>query len=179
MIKDLFQLHKDIADVISLQLPSVPIVIRNQDNPEFDNYISFKLTNWTQTGTDISGYSNINPSDTSYTTTSIWRVLLSIWCIGNDSEQNALHLAHSLNKLPVLDSFSAIDLAYSRKDPIKFAPRSVVDGWQPRHIVDVYFNTFLTDTDQLEFWDSVEITSEVVGETGTTVVSRVDNIDLN
>lgn len=179
MIIDIIKLHTDIAKVLRLKIPSnIPIGIAEQGNPSFPNWVSYKLTKWQQLGSDISGYDDDDPNNSDYTTRSVWRITLQVVGIGNYSEQYVVNLAHNLNKITYLDSFSDIGLYYLNHEPIRPAPRAVGTGWEQRHILDINFNITLSDTDELDFIDTVEITHEVENELGDVVFTRTDEIDI-
>lgn len=179
MITDLIKLHTDIAKVLRLKIPvDIPIGIAEQGNPSFPNWISYKLVKWQPLGQDISGYDNNNLNSSSYTTHSVWKVTLQIVGIGNLSEQYVLNLAHNMNKPTYLDSFSAIGLDYLNHATIRSSPRAVGTGWEQRHILDVNFNTTLSDTDQIDFVDIIEVTHEIQDTDGDVLLTRTDEIDI-
>lgn len=178
MITDIHNLQKEISKIIKLKITGVPVLIAEQDNPSFDNWVSFKLTNWTQLGGEIQGYEDYDDDSSDFSTSTVWRVTLQIAFVGLLSEQMAMTLAHNLNKITYLDNFTALGLSYLNTGTIKPAPRALTSGWEQRHILEVNFNTTLSDTDQLDFIDVIEITHEVENELGDVILSRTDEIDI-
>ena len=178
MIQNIHDLHKEIAKVIKLKIAGVPVLIAEQTNPSFDNWVSFKLTNWSQIGHEISFYDDENPDNSDFTTYTTWKVTLNIVTIGLQSEQMALTLAHNLNKGTFRDSFSVLGLVYLSQNPIRPSPKMVGDGWEQRHILDVNFNITISDTDEIDFVDTIEITNQVIDESGDVILERVDEIDI-
>jgi len=90
----------------------------------------------------------------------------------------ALTLAHNLNKGTFRDSFSVLGLVYLSQNPIRPSPKMVGDGWEQRHILDVNFNITISDTDEIDFVDTIEITNQVIDESGDVILERVDEIDI-
>jgi hypothetical protein len=178
MIIDIHNLQKEIGKVLKLKITGIPVLIAEQENPVVDNWVSFKLTDWKQLGGQIEGYDDEDLDNSEYTTSTLWRVTLNTVFIGLLSEQNALTFAHNLNKTPYLDSFSVLGLDYLNASAVKSAPRMLSTGWEQRHIVDVNFNIAISDTDELDFVDIIEVTHEVEGELGNVIFSRTDEIDI-
>lgn len=179
MITDIIKLHTEVAKILRLKIPSnIPIGMAEQGNPSYPNWISYKLTKWQSLGQAISDYDDDNPNNSDYTTHSIWRVTLQVVGIGNLSEQYIVNLAHQLQKLTYLDNFTEVGLVYLNHDPIRPSPRAVGTGWEQRHILDINFNITLSDTDQLDFIDTVEITHEIQNELGDVIMTRTDEIDI-
>ncbi len=179
MILNIHDLEKEISSVIKLKITGVPVLIAEQNNPSFDNWVSYKLKNWTQLGEEIQEYDDPeDPDNSDFSTSTVWRVTLQVAFLGLQSEQMAMTFAHNLNKITYLDNFSALGLYYLNTDTIKTAPRKVDSGWEQAHIVEVNFNITITDTDQLDFFNTVEITHEVENELGDVIVSRTDEIEI-
>jgi len=178
MIIDIHNLQKEISKVIKLKITGVPVLIAEQDNPSLSNWVSFKLTNWTQLGGEIQEYEDYDDNSLDFSTSTVWRVTLQVAFIGLLSEQMAMTFAHNLNKITYLDNFTVLGLSYLNTGTIKPAPRSLGSGWEQRHILEVNFNITLNDTDQLDFIDVVEITHEVEDELGDVILSRTDEIDI-
>ena len=96
---DIHYLHKEIAKILRLRVdPIYPVGIQGQENPPFDNWIAFKLTNWQQLGDQWEEYVDDDEDLIDYKTESHWRVTLNIVAIGLLSDQLAVQLSHQLNK---------------------------------------------------------------------------------
>lgn len=176
---DIHHLHKEIAKILRLRTNlSYPIGIQGQDNPSFDNWISFRLTNWKQMGDQGEEYVDEDLNSIDYKTESHWRVTLNIVTVGLLSDQLAVQLSHQLNKTFYLDSFEAIGLFYLNKSEIRHTPYKLASGWEQRHQFDVNFNILVSDTDELDFIDKIEITHEVIGETGDVIYTDTEEIDI-
>ena len=178
MIIDLHNLHKEIGKVIKIKITGVPVLIAEQNNPSVDNWVSFKLTNWRQLGGEIQLYDDEDQNNSDYSTYTTWRVVLNVGFIGLLSEQMALTFAHNLNKTTYLDSFTLLGLDYLNHTDIKPAPIRLATGWEQAHVVDVNFNIAISDTDELDFVDIIEVTTEVEDELGDVILSRTDEIDI-
>ena len=73
---DIHHLHKEIAKILRLRTNlSYPIGIQGQDNPSFDNWISFRLTNWKQMGDQWEEYVDEDLNSIDYKTESHWKLL--------------------------------------------------------------------------------------------------------
>jgi len=176
---DIHYLHKEIAKILRLRVSSeYPIGIQDQENPPYDNWIAFKLTNWQQLGDQWEEYVDTDLDSVDYKTESQWRVTLNIVTIGLLSDQLAVQLSHQLNKTFYLDSFEAIGLFYLNKSQIKHTPYKLSSGWEQRHQFDVNFNIIVSDTDELDFVDIIEVTHEVIGETGNVIYTDTEEIDI-
>lgn len=176
---DIHYLHTEIAKILRLRVDSqYPILIQNQENPPYENWIAFKLTNWQQLGGQWEQYVNTDLDSEDYETESLWRVSLNIVTIGLLSDQIALDLSHQFNKTFYLDSFEAIGLAFLNKSQIRYTPYQLASGWESRHQFDVNFNISISDIDEIDFVDKIEITHEVLGETGNVLLSNTEEIDI-
>ncbi len=176
---DIHDLHKEVAKILRLRVSSTyPIVIQGQDNPPYDNWIAFKLTNWQQLGGQWEEYVSEDLDSIDYKTESLWRVTLNVVTIGLLSDQLALDLAHQFNKTFYLDSFEAVGLSFLNKSQIRYSPQQLGSGWEPRHQFDVNFNISVSDIDEIDFVDKIEVTHEVVGELGNILHTITEEIDI-
>lgn len=172
-------LHEEIAKILRLKIDSsIPILEQGQKNPPQENWISYKLTNWQQIGTQWEEYVDDDIDSTDYKTDSLWKVTLNIVASGLLSNQLLLELSHNFNKTFYLDDFQAIGLYFLDKDMVKHTPYRLATGWEQRHQFNVYFNINVSDLDEVDFIDKVEITHEVIGETGTVLYTDTEEYDI-
>lgn len=173
-------LNGNITKALRAKIPDLTIKIyqAEQENTAVTNGINFQLIDWKQIGKHISYYENENLNNSSFETNSVWGVTLRIVTVGIKSSQLALELGHHFNKAPFLQSFQAIGLYYLSKSDIKHAPRQLSTGWEQRHILDIQFNIRVSDVENIDFVDIIEVTHNVEDENGDVVISRTDEIDI-
>ena len=172
-------MQEEIADIIRLRVdPAIPILIQAQDNPPYEEWISFRLTDWKQLGDQWEEYETTNLNSIVYRTESLWKVTLNIITVGVHSDQLALSLSHQFNKTFYLDSFKELGLFYLDKSQIKYTPYRLDSGWESRHQFNVMFNIVTSDTDNIEYVDIIEVTNEIQDPSGDVVLSRTDEIDI-
>ena len=172
-------LHEEIAKILRLRVDSeIPILQQGQKNPPQENWISFKLTDWQQIGTQWEEYVDDDIDSVDYKTDSLWKVTLNIIGIGLLSNQLCVELAHQFNKTFYLDNFSELGLIFLYKDMIKHTPYRLATGWEQRHQFNVHFNINVSDLDEIDFIDKIEITHEVIGETGTVLFTDTEEYDI-
>ena len=158
---------------------TIPILVSEQTNPNYPNYLTYRLINWTQLGHGYSDWEDPEDEDSeTYDTESLWSVTLRLVFIGVKSEQLALEFGHHFNKVSYQMSFENSGLYYNLHSGIRPTPRAVADGWEQRHMLDVKFNIVIKDSEELEFFNSVEITQEIENEVGDVVFTRIDQIDI-
>jgi hypothetical protein len=172
-------LHEEIAKILRLRVPvDIPILQQGQSNPPEDNWVSYRLTDWKQQGEQWEQYVDEDLDSVDYATDSLWKVTLNILTVGIKSDQLAVDLAHQFNKSFYLDSFEVLGLAYLSKDVVRHTPYRLATGWEQRHQFNVYFNITVSDTDEIDFIDKIEITHEVIGETGTVLYTDTEEYDI-
>lgn len=158
---------------------SIPILVAEQGNPNYTNYVTYRLINWTQMGHGYSDWEDPEDDNSeAYDTESLWSVTLRLVFIGVKSEQLALEFGHHFNKVSYQMSFEDLGLSYNLHSGIRPTPRAVADGWEQRHMLDVKFNIVIKDSEELEFFDIVEITQEIENEAGDVLLTRTDEIDI-
>ncbi len=158
---------------------AIPILVSEQTNPNYPNYVTYRLINWTQLGHGYSDWEDPEDENSeAYDTESLWSVTLRLVFIGVKSEQLALEFGHHFNKVSYQMSFENLGLYYNLHTGIRPTPRAVADGWEQRHMLDVKFNIVIKDSEELEFFDIVEITQEIENEAGDLLLTRTDEIDI-
>ena len=155
-------------DVLST-LTAIPLVIENQKiTPTAPTYFTFKFKNWQQIG-QIHQSRTDNTASSTTTVKSVWKVCCLITGVGQDSESQTITLATRLEKTSTIDRFDALGISYLYKNPIKNVPRLLTTGWEERHLLEVYFNLVLVDTDTTGYIETVEVEGTVYDE-GSEVV---------
>ena len=175
---DIHTIHKEVSKLLKLKVGAIPVGISYQDNPPYDNWVSFKLHDWKQLGGQWEEYVDEDEDSTEYKTETLWRVSLNIVCIGLLSDQIAVQLSHQFNKTIYLDSFENLGLFYLNTSDVLPTPYKLASGWEQRHQFDVNFNIIVSDTDEIDFVDVIEITHEVIGETGDVLYTDTEEIDI-
>ena len=89
--------------------------------------------------------------------------------IGQDTEAETLTLATRLEKTSTIDRLEAVGISYLYKNPIKNVPRLLTTGWEERHLLEVYFNLVLVDTDTTGYIETVEVEGTIYDE-GSEVI---------
>lgn len=161
-------LNDSMFDVLET-LTTIPIRLENQKlTPPAPTYFTYKFKNWQQIG---SIHQSRTDSSVESTTTirSLWKVCCLISGIGKDSEAETLTLATRLEKTSTIDRFEAVGISYLYKNPIKNVPRLLTTGWEERHLLEVYFNLVLVDTDTTGYIETVEVEGTIYDE-GSEVI---------
>jgi hypothetical protein len=172
-------LYQDIGETLALKLLNTNILVLEQTNPDYPEWVGYKLIDWTQLAQSASEYETFEDEDSiTYVTYSVWVVTLRIVFTGPKSEQHALHFGQHFNKDTFLYSFRELGLAFTDISPIKTAPYKLADGWEQRHILDIKFNIVIEDSEELDFFQSVEVTQEIQDEEGDVIVTRTDEITI-
>lgn len=172
-------MNEEIAKILRLKVvQDIPILHQDQKNPPQNNWISYKLTNWEQLGTQWEQFIDEDLDSLDYKTDSLWKVSLNIVASGILSNQLLLQLAHQFNKTFYLDNFETIGMYFLDKSVVKHTPYKLANGWEQRHQMDVYFNITVSDTDEMDFIDKIEITHEVIADTGTVLSTDTHEYDI-
>lgn len=173
---NLSQLQEQVWEVVDA-LSSAPVVQMEQEGYEpADNFVITKLQDWEQVGSAQQEHSG--GTSTIYTVKTFWKVTLRLMAVGVDSNQLLMEIGTKLNKSSTRTAFKGIGLAYACKDDIKPAPKLLNTGWEQRYVLDVYFHTVIEDTDDLGYFQYVDLTVEVEDEAGETVYEENQIIDI-
>ena len=93
-------IYTDLAPVLRGKVSdaTIPVLVSEQGNPNYPNYVTYRLINWTQLGHGFSDWEDPeDDDDESYETESLWSVTLRLVFIGVKSEQLALEFGHHFN----------------------------------------------------------------------------------
>lgn len=179
MIPDILYLHKEVAKILKPKLPAnLPLGVADQKNPAYPSWVSYRLTDPVQIGHSEEGYINALEDDFEYKTQSLWKIELEIVSIGDSALQNILSLAHQFNKPHYLDLFKNIGLCFLHKTNIKYAPRVLSTGIEPRHMFCVVFNMLVDDIDEIDSIDIVEVETEILDVDDSVLYQDVIEIDI-
>jgi hypothetical protein len=161
-------LNESVYDVLET-LTTIPLVIENQKiTPTAPTYFTYKFKSWQQVG-QIHQSRTDSTLESTTTVRSFWKACLQITGIGQDSESETLTLATRLEKTSTIDRFESLGIAYMYKDPIKNVPRLLSTGWEERHILEVYVNLILVDTDTTGYIETAEVEGTIYDE-GSEVI---------
>lgn len=158
-------------------LTTAPVIQVEQEGYEpSENFVVTKLRDWTQIGSSEQRHNG--GTSALYTVKSIWKVTLRLTSVGVDSNQLLLEIAHKFNKTTTKNLFKGIDLVYSDMGHVVDAPKKVNTGWEQRYVLDVYFHTVIEDTDELGYFEFVDLTVEAENEAGATVYTENKIVDI-
>lgn len=168
------QLKNDLYDVIS-PLTSVPFIWAEQEStPPAEEYVTGKLKNWRQIGSNASEYD----SGDNFTTYTLNRFTLQLISVGADANQFLLEIDHRIQKDSVRSQMQAAGFSLLNKGEISPAPKLLSTGWEQRYALDVNFNIIISDTDNLGYVEFVEITTSVKDAEDNTLIEDTQTIDI-
>ena len=172
-------LEEQIQEILEGRLPAnTPVGIELQENPPFDNWVSYKLKNLQQVGSSAWEYEDSDPDSDAFKTQSCWIADLEIVTIGNKSADWALSLSHQFNKEIFRDLFEAIGLVFLSKSDIKYAPRLVSTGWEQRNLFTVKFNMIVEDIDDVPYIEIVEYDTTILNIDDSVLYESTTEIDI-
>lgn len=176
---DIQKLRQEVAVLLAevVNDNNIPVVISDQDNPPFKNWVSFKFKDWTQDGQEVTRYLNEDDDSAEFETRAFYTVNLEVVTIGIQSEQLALTLQHHFNRHTYRAKYNCLGMAYLSKTQIKPAPRKVDIGWEQRHLFEVKFLIRVATTELLDYIKSIEI--EQIAKTDSGVVLDTQTIEIN
>ena len=171
------KLQEDLYDILS-SVTAAPVILQDEEgDAPADSYIAYNLKNWKQIGVGTTGeYRDLNTTD--YTVTSLWEVKLNILAVGRDANQLAVEVSQRLNRSSTRYMFDDAGLTFQYQTEIKYAPKIMTTGWEPRYYFDVCINLLMEDVDSVNYWEFLEITTEVKNELGQVSLSETDIIDI-
>jgi hypothetical protein len=169
-------LQEQVGDILET-LTELPAIVEEQEgHPPADNYLAYKFKGWMQMGHSASEYES--SESITYNTQSLWAFTLNVMSIGVAGEGSLIQLSHKLSSASVRQMFIDIGITYLNKDSIKPAPKILSTGWEQRSSLDINFTTVVQDSEEVNFFEFLEITTTIKDFNDNTIIEDSFTVDI-
>lgn len=169
-------LQEQVGDILE-SITGIPCIVQEQEGqPPASNYIAYKFEGWTQQGYGASEYES--PESITYNTQSLWSFTLNVLGVGVAAEVALIQLAHRLNSPSTRTLFLDVGITYQSKGAIKPSPKVLSSGWVQRSYIDLMFETVIQDSEELNFFEFLEITTTIKDFNDNTIIEDSFTVDI-